>query len=72
MKHLLLDIDRAKPVFSLLFSFVKDEANSDLEGEDFDDTLRDVLLGLRLSPDIKNRLRTIYLEAQQNSVELAI
>lgn len=70
MEHLFLDLDRTKPVFSLLFSFIRDDACCDSTGEDFEEALQDVLLGQRLPQDIKDCLRPIYMESQTEPHEL--
>lgn len=71
MANFFLDIDQASPVFTLLFTFVRDSACDHADLFTFEDAIAEIFLGIQIPKDAETKLRKIFEQATLNRTEFS-
>lgn len=72
MANFFLDIDQASPVFSLLFTFVRDNTSEYADLYTFEDALGEIFLGVQIPKEAEKKLRSIYERSILNRTEFSL
>ncbi|MCB0333966.1 MAG: hypothetical protein KDD55_10740, partial [Bdellovibrionales bacterium] len=72
MANFFLNIDQASPVFSLLFTFVRENTSEYADLYTFEDALGEIFLGVQIPKEAEKKLRSIYERSILNRTEFSL